>query len=69
MAKINFEKAVQRTIESRKIPSQYFMDCDSMMELVRIIKDGGFFDAINKAFCAGLVAGNHATLKYGLKRL
>ena len=69
MAKINFEKAVQKTIGSGKIPNQYYMDCDSMMELVRIIKNGDFYDAINKAFCAGLIAGNRATVKYGLKRL
>lgn len=69
MAAINFDKAVAKTIESGKIPGQYFMDCDSMMELVRIAKTGDFYDVINKAYCAGMVAGNHATLKHGIKRL
>lgn len=69
MAKINFEKAVEKTIHSGKIPGQYFMDCDSIQELVRIAREDDVFDAINKAFCAGMVAGNHATLKQGLKRL
>ena len=69
MAAINFDKAVQKTIGSNKIPGRYFMDSGSMKELMWIAKKKSIWDAINKAFCAGIVAGNHATLKHGLRRL
>lgn len=67
MAAINFDKAAEKAI--KKIPSQYFMDCDTMAELIRIAKAGAVFDALHKAYCAGIVAGNHATLTHGIKRL
>ena len=69
MALINFDKAVQKTIGGGKIPSRYYMDFDSLQELVRIAKENDIYDAINKAFCAGMVAGNRATIKHQLKRL
>lgn len=69
MAKINFEKAIKRTIDNKKVPGQYFMDGDSLHELIEIARKCDIFDAINKAYCAGMIAGNHATLKHGIKRL
>lgn len=69
MASINFEKAVKKTLESGKIPTQYFLSWDELAELMSIAKARDFYDAITKAFCAGMQAGNHCTIDHGLKRL
>lgn len=66
MAKRNFEKAVDDVFA--KVPDNYFLNGDELMELVAIAKKRDFYDAITKAFCAGIQAGNRATLKHNLKR-
>ena len=69
MANINFEKCRQKVALSGKIPSAYFLNLDEVTELWRIASDGDIFDALCKAFYAGFIAGNHATLKHNLKRM
>ena len=69
MANINFEKCKQKVALSGKIPGMYFLNLEEMAELLQIASGGDIWDAICKAFYAGFIAGNHATLKQNLKRM
>lgn len=67
------QKVFSKPSENRqtKLPSGYFLSASDIVELREIANssDDGIFEAISLAFAAGVVAGNHATIKHSLKLL
>lgn len=65
---MNFDKAKQKVVFENRLPSAYFLTSDDMAELFIIAQDS-LWDALCKAFYAGVVEGNRATLTHNLKRM
>lgn len=67
------EKVFSKPTANRKtqIPSSYFLSASDMIELSEIARtcDNGIFEVIALAFSAGVIVGNHATIKHNLELL
>ena len=65
---MNFEKAKKKVIFDGKLPDRYFLTSDDLTELF-ITAQTDIWDALCKAFYAGVIAGNHATVTHSLPKM
>ena len=71
---MNLQKAKEKVFSKptanrkTKLPSGYFLSASEMVELSNIAQTGddGIFEVIALAFSAGVIAGNHATIKHNI---
>lgn len=65
---MNLEKAKKKVVFDGKLPDRYFLTSDDLAELFTIAQTD-LWDALCKAFYAGVIAGNHATVTHDLKKM
>ena len=68
MKTVNLEKAKKKVVFDGKLPDRYFLTSDDLAELFTIAQTD-LWDALCKAFYAGVIAGNHATVTHDLKKM